>query len=119
MAVSSAHNTVHQTAFIGKEKKPLRIFIQTSYRIYAKRIFQIFGDCHFILLLLCAADDSSWLVKKQKNFFFVFYYGIFVNADKIFCRNLFPALRFTPVYRNAVFRNQAVCLSSGAYACIA
>lgn len=119
MAVSRAHDTVYQVSLIGEKEKPLGILVKASHRIHPQRIVQIFRYCHLLSLLLCAADDPPGLVEEKKNLFFIFLYRNAVYTDTVCTGNLFPALGSASVYCDPFFQDQAVCLSSGADACIA
>ena len=87
MIITCPHDPVYQIALIGQKKESFGFFIQTSYRINAQRIIQVFGHSSFLALLFGAAYDSARFIKKEKNLLFFYMYRFSVQTDHRIRRN--------------------------------
>ena len=119
MLIPGTHDLIHQISLIRQKEQPLGFFVQSAYRINAKRIIQIICYCGFISLLFRAADDSSWFIKKKKYFSVVFTDRHLIQAD-FFIRGYFlSAYCFLSVHGNPSLFDQSVRFPAGTYTCVA
>lgn len=87
MIISGTHDPVDKIPLIGKQKKPLGIFVQPSNRIHPYRVIQIFCHRCLLTLFLRTAYNAPWFIKQKNDLFRLCHDRFPIHADDRITRN--------------------------------